>query len=288
MPLILSTQLFAPAPLGERELALIAESGFRAIELWAMRPHLDYADLGRMSALRKELERVGLRVHSIHAPVYTNFEEVLRGKGWLSLAHGRPEERQRALEETKRAALALEPLGAEHMVVHTYFPYDPEMGYSAEGLASCLRELLSFSGALGLKLALENVPGDEGAVHRIIDLLEELRSPDIGLCFDLGHANLQGNPLEELERALPLPYLFNIHLHDNDGHKDAHLIPGEGTLPWAEVGEVLREGDYRGAFTLEIRHKGDSASILQDLRGRTQELLSAGAPRLGSGRPGWP
>ncbi len=288
MPLTISTQLFAPAPLGERELALIAASGFRAVELWAMRPHLDYTDPCRISALREELERLGLRVQSIHAPIYASFEEVRRGKGWLSLAHGLVEERRRALEETKRAALALQPLGAEHMVVHSYFPYDPEMGYSAEGLESSLRALLSFSRALGLKVALENVPGEEGAVHRMIALVEELRSPDFGLCLDVGHANLQGNPLEEVERVLLLPYVFNIHLHDNDGHEDAHLIPGEGTLPWGEIGEALRERNYGGLLTLEIRRKRDAASILQDIPGRIQGLLTAGPSRLESGRAGWP
>ncbi len=288
MPLILSTQLFAPPPLGERELASIAASGLRAIELWAMRPHLDYTDPRRAGALREELERAGLRVESIHAPVYTTYDEALAGRGWLSLAHPLPRERRRALEEMKRAALALAPLGADHMVVHTHYPYDPEMEYSAEGLKSALQELLSFCREHGLRVALENVPGEEGALRRIVGLVEELRSPGLGLCLDLGHANLGGNPLDELERALPLPCLLNIHLHDNDGRKDAHLVPGEGTLPWDEVGEALREGGYGRGLTLELRHKGDPSSVLEGLTGRLQGLLAAGAPGLKSGGAGWP
>ena len=42
-----------------------------------------------------------------------------------------------------------------------------------------------------------------------------------------------------------------LHLHDNNGESDQHLIPGQGTIPWGEVFKALKEIGYSGDFTLE-------------------------------------
>jgi sugar phosphate isomerase/epimerase len=66
-------------------------------------------------------------------------------------------------------------------------------------------------------------------------LLEELRGERVGFCLDTGHFLLFGRAglaawLENLG-----PWLGEIHLHDNHGHRDEHLPPGEGIFPWREL-----------------------------------------------------
>ena len=47
-----------------------------------------------------------------------------------------------------------------------------------------------------------------------------------------------------------------LHLNDNYGrsnglYEDLHLLPGEGTLPWAEIIRALREIGYAGVYNIE-------------------------------------
>ena len=43
-----------------------------------------------------------------------------------------------------------------------------------------------------------------------------------------------------------------LHLQDNRGSKDDHLLPGMGVLPWDSILEALAEIGYDGDFTLEV------------------------------------
>ncbi|MFC2106618.1 sugar phosphate isomerase/epimerase family protein, partial [Candidatus Bipolaricaulota bacterium] len=50
--------------------------------------------------------------------------------------------------------------------------------------------------------------------------------------------------------------LSHLHLHDNHGERDDHLLPGEGTVDWARVLGVLEEIDFSGKAVLEAHQKG--------------------------------
>ena len=45
-----------------------------------------------------------------------------------------------------------------------------------------------------------------------------------------------------------------MHLHDNDGTRDAHNLPGDGTIDWDAVRQELLDSAYTGAWSLEIEH----------------------------------
>jgi sugar phosphate isomerase/epimerase len=70
--------------------------------------------------------------------------------------------------------------------------------------------------------------------------MEELHSEHFGLCFDTGHFNLFTRlPLEEWLKTLK-PYIFELHLHDNDRSLDQHLPIGEGTFNFAALFTELK------------------------------------------------
>jgi sugar phosphate isomerase/epimerase len=52
----------------------------------------------------------------------------------------------------------------------------------------------------------------------------------VKLCFDAGHANLDGDVLPALETTRDS--LVTTHIHDNRGERDDHLLPYEGTIDW--------------------------------------------------------
>jgi sugar phosphate isomerase/epimerase len=43
-----------------------------------------------------------------------------------------------------------------------------------------------------------------------------------------------------------------LHVHDNFGATDNHLLPGHGKLKWNEITKALAEIGYDGCFTLEV------------------------------------
>jgi sugar phosphate isomerase/epimerase len=109
----------------------------------------------------------------------------------------------------------------------------------------------------------------------LAEQVREVGSPNVGICLDVGHAFLAapywlagaGSYLSEIRAIAPL--VRHVHWHDNFGRlddrceslgerlvfgeADNHLPPGWGTIPLAEVLSALREADYGGWLTVEIR-----------------------------------
>ncbi len=107
-----------------------------------------------------------------------------------------------------------------------------------------LRELAERS---GVRLCVENMAGKPYAAHpaeavygsRAADLLALSESLDVDICWDFGHANLTGlcqsAELEQIRGRVRV-----LHIHDNDGVTDGHLLPFQGDIDWADAAEGLR------------------------------------------------
>ena len=47
-----------------------------------------------------------------------------------------------------------------------------------------------------------------------------------------------------------------MHVHDNRGEKDEHLLPHDGTIDWARAVKLLRKaGDENLPLVLELKEK---------------------------------
>lgn len=122
-------------------------------------------------------------------------------------------------------------------------------------------ELAEHCAAAGVRLAIENV-ADYGkgvwghrrfgaVIEELLDLIESIRSPDLGICLDTSHANMQGLNLPAAIRAAG-DRLIALHISDNDGSGDQHRTPGYGTVDWPPLVAALREVGFGGDFNLEI------------------------------------
>lgn len=103
--------------------------------------------------------------------------------------------------------------------------------------------LLEKATSAGVRLALENVRSRDHFEH----LLQTL--PALGICYDSGHNNAVTKDL-----SLLTPYrerVIAVHLHDNDGVKDLHLLPFEGTIDWPAEMKMLSQTAYDGPLMLE-------------------------------------
>ncbi len=80
-------------------------------------------------------------------------------------------------------------------------------------------------------------------------------SPDIGVCFDLGHAHLLSSVKEAFE--VLKDRIRSTHVHDNRKEHDSHLWPGdipagEGGIDWSEAMSLLRSAPQVPPLLLEI------------------------------------
>jgi len=150
-------------------------------------------------------------------------------------------------------------LGAEVMVIHTgYLPQ-----YSRGGRRHWFRnfrrkmtQIAEEAGRIGIKLALENTWDDRPEV--ILHMLEMLPDNSAWVCLDTGHMNAFSRyPVRRWWSVLGKSVIA-LHLHDNDGLSDDHLVPGCGTFDFqALVDEVVGSGsvplldfevDFEGAL----------------------------------------
>ena len=46
-----------------------------------------------------------------------------------------------------------------------------------------------------------------------------------------------------------------LHLHDNNGHYDDHLLPGQGNINWKDTFEALDDIGYNGVYNFELALK---------------------------------
>ncbi|MGH9680200.1 MAG: sugar phosphate isomerase/epimerase family protein, partial [Candidatus Acidiferrales bacterium] len=105
---------------------------------------------------------------------------------------------------------------------------------------SSLEHLSLFARHRGVTMALENTPGETATPANLKHFLERTRLTSVKLCFDSGHANLDGDVPTALETAREL--LVTTHLHDNRGERDDHLLPYEGTIDWGALLPALPDG----------------------------------------------
>ncbi len=81
-------------------------------------------------------------------------------------------------------------------------------------------------------------------------LLSCTQSDKVRVCLDIGHANYSNASLEEWFEALG-EHIDCIHLSDNCGRYDDHLILGEGNVDWKLADSLWRQLGRDMPFTLE-------------------------------------
>lgn len=131
-----------------------------------------------------------------------------------------------------------------------------------------IAEILRQASARSLRLALENGPPD-----LLAEVLERMADhptrASLGICIDTGHANMHSrlyrSPAAEFIRRFS-DRLIHVHVHDNHGAEDDHLMPGEGTTDWCDVFRELRRGGYAGSLVLELAKPAPELAAQQSVR----------------------
>lgn len=99
----------------------------------------------------------------------------------------------------------------------------------------------------GTVLALENL---RTPLH-LHTAMEALRGAEVGFCYDSGHHQCWC-PKEPLTDTYG-HRLTALHLHDNKGEHDEHLLPFDGAIDWAALARSLTKTPYSGPIGLEVQ-----------------------------------
>lgn len=120
--------------------------------------------------------------------------------------------------------------------------------------------IAEYARKFGIQLAVENIFDSVWCLDRILDRIgDDPAETNIGICIDIGHAALSKDAGREpvcnyLERYAD--QLIHLHLHDNHGRCDDHLVPGEGNVDWPRVAGVLEKVGFTGSAVLEVFQQG--------------------------------
>ena len=201
--------------------------------------------------LRAQAERAGVKFVDAHAPFHA-YSDIFN-----------PVERERRLTVARQKLhLAfVRDLGVGNCTFH--IGSDPLPGYSLdqhrEAFYRSLDELLPVAEKYGITLCLENLVRPLSTADDLISYMKKYDSPNLGVCLDVGHANLKEKGRNEPASEIPplwkaigrevyweeniaeklQPYIVNCHVHDNRNAVDDHDLPGTGTVDWKRIVPVL-------------------------------------------------
>lgn len=232
----------------------IGDAGLEYIELWGEVPHA-YPGWTDVRKLNDTLSSYDMVV-TMHAPFTdlnpaTPFQPI---KGAI----------ERTLEDFVRMSVSL---GASMVTVHPGSVHNEALvPQSAENSVSTLRSLTRVAGGR-LTINIENMTKSRSKYH--FPLASTTESLEIFLAevessrctLDTGHAYVNGqDPVHLAERVGGK--LAEVHLSDNFGGSDDHLIPGEGSAPLAHLLDRLKPTEMLVCLEVDP-HRYSEAQVLK-------------------------
>jgi sugar phosphate isomerase/epimerase len=141
-----------------------------------------------------------------------------------------------------------------------------------------LKTIIDYTDTHHVEILLENlVPlptyirlGAE--IEDIIDIANALDTKRVGICIDTGHSLLtKHDPCSDIQKAGSL--LKSLHINDNDGLQDLHMIPGNGVIKWNQICQTLRDIHYQGSFLLEVAGRNPLEQTVRSAIDYSRNLL---------------
>ena len=248
-----STYLFVKERLHPGILDGLVRSGVQAIEIFAARQHLDYANRKQhVKEIAEWFRGSGIPLNSVHSPLFADYEWGRAGAPPVNVTSTDRAHRVDAMDEIKRALEIAEQIPFRFLVQHLGLPNESFSDKKFEAAMTSIEHLRAFAKPLGVRILLENIPNELSTPDKLVDFINAAHFEDVGICFDFGHAHMMSSVPEAFE--IVKPHVQSTHVHDNQKIKDSHLWPGEGSINWKEAMELLRSAPNTPALLLEIEH----------------------------------
>jgi sugar phosphate isomerase/epimerase len=247
-------------------------AGIPQVEIFCARQHLDYHDKGQIGELGYWFRDAELKLHSLHAPMYS--DDVWGRSGpnaVITITEPVKAKRIHNVDEIKRALEIAETIPFKYLIQHIGVSGEEYEERKIDAAFSALEEISIFAKQRGVEVLIENTPNALSNAEKLL-LFFEMTHMDLNVCFDVGHAHMRGS-IENEYRMLK-PRIRSTHIHDNDGKSDLHLFPGAegGTVDWPAAMSVLRQGASRYPLMLELKEVADMAHPLENVKQLFEKL----------------
>ncbi len=246
-----STYIFVKERLHPGLLDKLVSGGAQAIEIFGARQHLDYANRKQhVREIADWFRTSGIPLHSVHAPLYADYEWGRSGAPPINIASTDRASRIEAMDEIKRAIELAEHIPFRFLIQHIGLPNESFNERKFEAAMTSVEHLRAFAKPLGVRVLVENIPNELSLPERLVEFIRTTHFDDVGVCFDVGHANMMGEVAPAFETLRD--HIHSTHIHDNDKDKDSHLWPGDGTIDWKATLELLSAAPHKPPLLLEI------------------------------------
>jgi sugar phosphate isomerase/epimerase len=109
----------------------------------------------------------------------------------------------------------------------------------------------------GVQLLMEPRTGEVVSnSDALLRILEAVGSENFGVILDTAHQHAAKEilPLSVEKLGKNIKY---VHVADNDGGSDRHLVPGDGTIDWEEIFVSLKKIGYDGYYAIDLESLPD-------------------------------
>ena len=250
MKIATTTEDFLCCATDVEKIQQLHKAGFRYIDLsmYSFTPDCVYMQEGwqeEVEKIKKQAKELGMQFVQAHSQGGNPLSEDKNHVDFL-------------VNATLRSIEICQMLGIKNTVVHSGWGQGlTKEEWFAKNKAFFM-PLLDAAEKYGVNILVENfnkmhIP-DMYWIDNAPDLLamiEYVNHPLFHAVWDVGHANMQEMPQDEALRMLG-GHVRALHIQDNLGDKDTHLVPFLGTLNLDAVMNGLLDIGYNGYFTFEV------------------------------------
>jgi len=222
--------------------------GYDGIEIWGGRPHMFKHDLDiEMDGILALLKKLNMQVCNF-IPAQFRYPSLLCSSNEYV--------RKDSVEYIKMAIdNAIKMSSPTVSLCPGMVLFDQSVEYGWKQLVKSYKEIEEYAVDKDIILLIEPAHRFESnlilTVDDCIKMLDELKSDIFGILLDTGHTNLNGEKFNEiLSRCNGIP--LHIHLDDNNGDADSHLIPGYGNVDFDGLFTALKDTQYKGYISVEL------------------------------------
>lgn len=248
MKLGLSTFVYFNYSLTEA-IRRIGSIGYKGVTIWGGRPHAYPGDLDH-----KEIEEVKNLIENVNVQVAGFIPAQFRYPTNLCIDNERI--RQESIKYIREGIKVGSSMGAREISIcpgHSVYPQ--RIKTAKEIFCENLVILSEYAKEKQVVLLVESGTRYESdiatTVEETVEIIEKIGKDNVGILVDVGHHYVNKESLSDIgEKIKGLP--IGVHIDDNDGNTDQHLIPGLGKINYTKFLEGLKRIGFDGFLTVEL------------------------------------
>lgn len=206
-------------------------------------------------------------LRSLRRLAYRNGVEIYSISVRTELTKPSADDRIAQVKEISKWVDVADALGASHIRV---FGGDVPKGFAEEQavpwVVDCLQRASEYAGSRGVILGLENHGGITTRADRILEIVEKVNSPWVGINLDTG--NFEKDTFAQIEKCLrkAVNAQVKVEMRDDAGNR----VPQD----WDRVVRMIAASGYRGYLALEYEAAAPALTAMPPLLDKLRSLAA--------------